>query len=161
QVVEAADSFLNLAVLTPLPTPEQFKQATSSGAIYYTTLSTKNPQEQMQVYLLVVRDKNGPVYLQNGVALGYVLLVASLKPAEEVLGEIKFLLIIGFSWLVLLTILTGYPLSRLGLRPLKRVTRLAQQMRISRLDQRVPLPSTAIPGRVASQDEIWQLILEF
>jgi signal transduction histidine kinase len=153
----------NLAIATPLPTPEQLRQATSSGAIYYTTSSnsTQYGPETMQVYLLVVRNTNGPIYTQSGVALGYVMLAASVKPAQEVLNEIRFLLISGFACLVLLTILTGYPLTRLGLHPLKKVTQLAQQLRISRLDQRVPLPDTGIPAKVARQDEIWQLVVEF
>lgn len=149
------------ALLTPLPTADQLKQAAASGGLFYTATSTQNPSEPFQIFLSVVKDRNGQALMQNNSILGYVFLAASQKPAQDVLGEIEFLLVIGLSGLILLTVLTGYPLTRLGLKPLQKITNLARQMRVSRLDQRVPLPNSGLPARVASQDEIWQLVLEF
>ena len=144
----------------PLPTLEQLSDATRLGAIDYTVNFVGNNPQTGQVYVLVVQDKSGPVYTADGRPLGYVLLAESLKPAEDVLGEIRLVLLSGFAALLVLVILAGYPITLLGLRPLRRITATARQMRVSQLDQRVPLPPMLSP-KAASRDEMWQLTLEF
>ncbi|MEI6043036.1 MAG: HAMP domain-containing sensor histidine kinase [Chloroflexota bacterium] len=161
QVVQPAESYFKLNPVTVLPSSAQLNKASDFGAFFYTTTFSQKQGEEALVYLLVVRDKNGPVYNSLGVPSGYVLLAVSLKPSQQLLDEIKFLLIVGLSSLLVLTLFTGYPLTRLGLRPLKKITEIARRTRLSNLDRRVPLPASIISGKATRQDEIWQLAFEF
>ncbi|HEX2916090.1 MAG TPA: HAMP domain-containing sensor histidine kinase [Chloroflexia bacterium] len=161
QPPQSGQSSATLTPVTPLPSSAQLAKAARQGAIFYTTTISQQPGEEALVYLLVVRDRNGSIFSAPGVPAGYVMLAASLQPANQVLNEIRFLLISGLTGLVVLALLIGYPLTRIGLRPLKKITAIAHRTRLSSLEQRVPLPASLTTGKVVEHDEVWQLALEF
>jgi two-component system OmpR family sensor kinase len=151
QVVQPTNPNVTLEQVTTLPDNARLQQAASSGIFYSTTITTTG--EPALVYLYSVADK-------SGTPEGYVMLASSLKASRDLLNETRFLLLVGLAGVVLLAILVGNPLARLGLRPLKKISEIARRTRSTDFSQRVPLPD-GVSTKVNSQDEVWQLATEF
>ncbi|WJW67864.1 ATP-binding protein [Candidatus Chlorohelix allophototropha] len=158
EVIQPANTLFTLDPVSALPDAAQLSRATGGGFFFTTTLTASN--ESAQAYLYPIADKNGIVYSQPGVPMGYVLLTASLKSAQDLLSETRFLLLVGLVGVAFLAVLAGNPLARLGLRPLKKITAIARHTRSTDFSQRVPLPS-GVSTKVSSRDEVWQLATEF
>ncbi len=156
-------------VVATLPQPDQLKQAANpQGYFYYATLSLKDEtgqttgQERGLVFLQVLpARKDLPPRPPPAGGPGYILMASSLQTADDTLKQMQFLLLVGLVGSLVLAVLLGIPLARLGLRPLKKITEIARRTRSSNLSQRVALPANSYQASLASQDEVWQLAQEF
>jgi two-component system OmpR family sensor kinase len=86
---------------------------------------------------------------------GYLVLVAPTQQDTESLNQLASFLGYGMAGAILLGLLLGLPLARLGLRPLERIAETADKIGAGDLTKRVRLPRRAAPESV--RDEVQQL----
>ena len=86
---------------------------------------------------------------------GFLVLVAPTQQDSEALNQLAGFLGYGMAGAVLLGLLLGLPLARLGLRPLERIAETADKIGEGELTKRVPLPRQVAPENV--RDEVQQL----
>ncbi|MEI6045364.1 MAG: ATP-binding protein [Chloroflexota bacterium] len=149
---------ITLPDFTPrLPSASELAQATGElGNAYFTTLSNSDQSsERGLIYLLpLANDGSNP--------RAYLLLAASLKQADVVLGQLRLLFGFGVVGALGLTLLMGLPLARLGLQPLQRVAQTATRIGQGELSQRVELPAHYTHNKIGKgTDEVWQLVQAF
>lgn len=147
-------------IVFPLPA-EKLQQARQGGSYYTiqlaanTTDATKTEPATALAYLSVAPGSDGRPLAQPV----YVLRVKSLTEIRPILDQIRTLLISGLLVVVLLALLLGLPLAKIGLRPVTKVTSIARQTRSGDLSKRVELSKQA--SHAASNDEAWQMAYEF
>jgi signal transduction histidine kinase len=90
----------------------------------------------------------------SGTPAGYLVLAIPLGDDQKVLQQLSSFLLTGGIGALLLALLLGLPLTRLGLRPLERIADTATQIGAGDLTRRVTLPDSATNG---VQDEVQQL----
>ena len=83
------------------------------------------------------------------------MLVAPIQQDTEALNQLAGFLAYGMAGAILLGLLLGLPLARLGLRPLERIAETADKIGEGDLAMRVPLPRRRAPESV--RDEVQQL----
>jgi len=86
---------------------------------------------------------------------GYLVLVAPIQQDTETLNQLAGFLAYGMAGAILVGLLLGLPLARLGLRPLERIAETADKIGEGDLAMRVPLPRRRAPESV--RDEVQQL----
>jgi two-component system OmpR family sensor kinase len=92
---------------------------------------------------------------QSATPNGYLVLVAPTQQDIEALNQLATFLAYGMAGAILLGLLLGLPLARLGLRPLERIAETADKIGEGDLAKRVPLPRRRAPESV--RDEVQQL----
>jgi len=86
--------------------------------------------------------------------LGYIQVARSLKALEDAMGFLRSTLMLAGAGLLSVSILVGWFLAGLSLRPIGRITQAAQDISLSgKLDRRLPLEG--------SRDEIARLVATF
>ncbi len=76
---------------------------------------------------------------------GYLVLVAPIQQDTETLNQLAGFLAYGMAGAILVGLLLGLPLARLGLRPLERIAETADKIGEGDLAMRVPLPRRRAP----------------
>jgi len=145
------------------PSSDELLRSRQNGsAQFIITLTTSSSsigqvsRERGLAYLIPVSGISS-----NGQALdiaGYILLAASINQSDVVLGQLRFILLIALFGALILALLLGLPLARLGLAPLKKMSRTAARIGKGDLSQRVDLP---ISQAIAPNDEVQQLAQAF
>jgi two-component system OmpR family sensor kinase len=139
-----------------LPVPEAaLLQQVQQAEVFYTIRLNDNNQ---QVLLTPVYSNNPAALNDNRPGgrnrlLGYLMLATPLAEVEEVLNQLRFLLVVGVLVTLALVYALGLPLARLSLKPLKRMARTATGIGQGEWSQRV----AQVPG----EDEVSQLAQAF
>jgi signal transduction histidine kinase len=143
------------------PTTENLQQARKGGTFYTiqlagkTTTDTKTEPVTALAYLSVIPGSDRRPWSQPA----YVLRIKPLTEIREILDQMRVLLLGGLAGVLLLAVLLGLPLARIGLHPINKVTSIARQTRGGDLSKRVELSKQASRG--VSKDEVWQMAHEF
>lgn len=99
---------------------------------------------------------------------GFVVLAQPLAEADQILGQLRLILLLGAAGTIVIILLLGLPVARFGLAPLKKMTLTAQRIAGGDLSQRVALNNRKFAGEAESghgvkgtDDEVRQLTLAF
>jgi heavy metal sensor kinase len=140
----------------PLPTDQNLKVAQGTRSYSYVTtlqpLVEKAPSERGLVFLQAI------VLTDASDQRGYLLMASSFSESDAALRQLRNILFIALMGALFSALLLGLPLVRLGLIPLKKITRTAVHIKNGDLSQRVPSRSAA---SMVVGDEVQQLALAF
>jgi two-component system OmpR family sensor kinase len=124
-----------------IPLSEQAKKAALQGQATYESVSL---QHEIPIRLLSYPIKHGDT-LVNILRVG-----TSLRPVEEMLNRLVFVLLIGSPLAVIVSVLGGWFLAGRALRPVDTMTVAAQRIAAGDLTQRIHTTSADEIGRLAS-----------
>jgi two-component system OmpR family sensor kinase len=137
----------------PLPSSQILSAARGQNSYAYITtllpLTVETSPKRGLVFLQPLLLSGSP-----GQA-GYLLLASSFKEADAELSQLRVILIIALVGAFIAALVLGLPLARLGLAPLRKITRTANNIGEGDLSQRVPVATTT------TGDEVQQLALAF
>ncbi|MBN9393117.1 MAG: HAMP domain-containing histidine kinase [Chloroflexi bacterium] len=149
-----------LVVPAPAPPPIDKKAQTGGPDVGATTVgvSSNNPSSSN------VAQPSSP----DEVA-GFVVVAQPLFEADQILGQLRLILLLGATGTVIIILLLGLPVARFGLAPLKKMTLTAQRIAGGDLTQRVALKplnarksdKEAGGGIKGTDDEVRQLTVAF
>lgn len=93
----------------------------------------------------------------------YLVLVAPLDEVDAALQQIAYILVTGLLAALIIALLLGLPIARLGLKPLRRMAGTAANISAGDMSKRVALPSRkpASTATMQSEDEVQQLAQAF
>lgn len=151
----------------PTPTSGQFNSAAASTNFYYYSTELQG-QGRVVVVIVPVNEgqllqprpnppPNAPPFNRQRLA-GFVVIAQPLTDADNILNQLKLILFLGSVGAIIIILLLGLPIARLGLRPLNRMTATARQIATGDLSGRVLLRRS---DTRAKQDEIAQLAVAF
>lgn len=150
----------------PNPTSKDFNATASSRSFYYYTTNVPQvgsvvvvivPVNQQQLMQPRNNPPNPPPPASQQITC-FVVVAQSLTETSDILNQLRLILLFGSLAAIVIILLFGLPIARLGLRPLNRMAATARQIATGDLSQRVLLRAG---DKRAKQDEIGQLAVAF